>query len=162
MPPTRKDQASPRRPGRKPRRLLPHHLKDLQKSGLSRDTIAVARIHSATADEVEELLGFAAGPGMVIPYLHVPGFGRVKPDTPFKGRDGRVAKYLSPKGSGNHLYIPPNLDEAVLADPTKTLLIVEGEKKALKCVQEGFAAVAVAGVWAWRTSDEGDQEVTAP
>lgn len=48
--------------------LHPHHLDDLRCSGLSDATIAGLGFHSGTADEVKAILGFNAGPGLVIPY----------------------------------------------------------------------------------------------
>ena len=63
--------------------LLPHHLADLRRAGLSDNTIQSLGFHSGTATEVKEILGFDAGPGLVIPYPCVGGlnpFSRVKPD----------------------------------------------------------------------------------
>jgi hypothetical protein len=49
-------------------RLVQSHVQDLQASGLTNDTIMDAGIYSASGREVEALLGYGAGPGMVIPY----------------------------------------------------------------------------------------------
>ena len=35
----------------------------------------------------------------------------------------------------------------------QTIIITEGEKKALKADQEGFAVISVPGVWGWRSVD---------
>jgi hypothetical protein len=48
--------------------LLPHHLEDLQRSGLSDETIDAMGFYSGTAAEVKAILGFDAGPGLLIPY----------------------------------------------------------------------------------------------
>ena len=131
------------------RQLVPHHQKDLEGSGLSADTQIASGIYSASAAETPQL-GFGnVGAGMVIPYLGEPPFARLKPDEPPQ-RKGRAAKYLTPKGAGNRLYVPATLDPEVLQDPSQRLLITEGEKKALKAVQEGFACVALAGVWSFQ------------
>jgi len=53
--------------------------------------------------------------------------------------------------------LPPD----VLSDPSKPLLITEGEKKALKGCQEGLSCIAVSGVWCWRTKD-GDTSIPVP
>ena len=80
-------------------------------------------------------------------------FKRIKPDRRYE--DG--PKYLSPRGSGNRLYLPAILDRSVLDDPSRPLYLTEGEKKAAKAVQEGLACIGLAGVWSWRgkTSDTG-------
>jgi hypothetical protein len=89
--------------------LLPHHLDDLRKSGLSDETIKNLGFYSTTAGEVRTILGFDAGSGLVIPY---PGFDdsspflRVKPDVPLL-IDGRPAKYLSARGAAVRAYIQP-------------------------------------------------------
>src|SRR5688572_4546517 len=94
------------------RRLRPEHLADLRISGLSDKTIAACSFYSADADEVAAILGFPAGPGLVLPYDPEPSaFRRVKPDR----RHEDWPKYMSPRGSGNHLYIPTIVDRAVLA-----------------------------------------------
>ena len=128
------------------RQLLPHHKKELDDSGLWEDTQAASGIYSGSAEKTRQLNFGDVGPGMVFPYGGEPLFARLKPDNP-PMRDGRPAKYLTPYKAGNRLYVPPNLDPRVLEDPSRRLLITEGEKKALKAVQEGFACVALAGVW---------------
>lgn len=132
--------------------LLPHHLNDLQKSGLSSESMAALGFRSGTADEVRAILGFEAGPGLVIPYPDTqPPFYRVKPDTPFMRKDNerRPAKYLSPEGALNRAYITPATRTA-LADVKVDLLLTEGEKKAAKSSQDGFPAIGIAGIWGFR------------
>jgi hypothetical protein len=112
-------------------RLLTHHLEDLQRAGLSDETIEMLGFYSGTAVEVQAILGFDAGPGLVIPYppagLSEP-FSRIKPDTP-PVINGRPAKYLSPRAVPLRAYIPPQTWEA-LKDPKTAVIITEGEKKA--------------------------------
>ena len=83
-----------------------------------------------------------------------PPLARVKPDNP-PLFNGKPAKYLTPKKAGNHPYFPPTLDAQVLDDPSRMLLITEGEKKALKSVQEGFDCVALPGVWGFVQKKDG-------
>jgi hypothetical protein len=135
-------------------RLQDHHLADLRGSGLSDETIRASRIVSATEATTRELLGFGVGPGMVLPYPGTKGawfgeFAQVKPDSP-PIWNGKPAKYVSPKGSQNWLYIPPTLDPRVLTDPSIPLFVSEGVKKVLKAVQEGLPTIGVLGVWSWR------------
>lgn len=133
--------------------LLHRHIEDLKSSGLSDETIAVSGCFSASATDVKKILGFSAGPGLV---FHYPGvilqnnqFYRVKPDTPLI-IDGKAAKYLTPSGGGNHLYIPSNLSGGILSNASISLIITEGEKKSLKACQEGFPTIGLSGVWCFR------------
>src|SRR5262249_49384313 len=71
-------------------------------------------------------------------------------------------KYLSPRGSGNHLYVPAILKPAVLGDAAEPLYVTEGEKKAAKAVQEGLACIALAGVWSWRAKTESGETAAIP
>ncbi|MCI2425825.1 hypothetical protein LM597_00110 [Candidatus Acetothermia bacterium] len=66
-------------------RLLPRHTEDLRRSGLNDETIEALTFYSGTPAQVRAILGFDAGPGLVIPYPEVAGqnpFWRVKPDNP--------------------------------------------------------------------------------
>lgn len=131
--------------------LLDHHLADLHSSALTDETIERLGFHSGTAEEVREILGFAAGPGLVIPYPQhddMRTFARVKPDEPLV-IDGKSAKYLSPKGGGLCAYIPPSTLEALGAPETR-LLLTEGEKKAASADQSSLACIGLGGIWGFR------------
>ena len=134
-------------------RLQEHHLADLKSSGLSDETIQAAPCYSAQEPTTRELLGFGVGPGLVFEF---PGtenskgvpFVQVKPDTRPEWMNG--AKYISPKDSGCHVYVPPILPADRLENPRVPLYITEGCKKALKACQEGLTCIALAGVDAWK------------
>jgi len=81
--------------------LADGHLDDLLRSGLSTETILGSRIYSASSPEASALVGYGVGPAMVFPYS-ANGYARLKLD--HAGPDGK--RYRSPKGRGNHLYIP--------------------------------------------------------
>ena len=109
--------------------LVDIHLKDLRSSGLNDDTIKELGFYSGSTEEVTEILGFNAGPGLVIPYPYCGGsqpFFRVKPDTPPK-INNKPAKYLSPKGAIVRAYIPPKTYKALKGCNTP-IIITEGEK----------------------------------
>lgn len=132
--------------------LVESHVRDLTASGLSTETILEAEMYSAPERQVRDVLGYGAGPGMVIPYRDVAtgvsnGYARVKLDHP--GTDG--TRYRSPAQQPNRIYLPPSLDRKVLADISAPIWITEGEKKALKAAQEGLVCIALPGVWSWRT-----------
>ncbi len=91
---------------------------------------------------------------------HAPvSYVRVKPERSPEFTDEatgkkRLAKYLTAKGAPVRVYFPHGLPPD-LADPTACrvlsedydLIVTEGEKKALKAVQEGFPAIGLTGVW---------------
>lgn len=126
------------------------HLEDLYRSGLTDETIESFGFFSGTAEEVESILGFAAGPGLIIPYPSHQGikpFYRVKPDVP-PVIDGKPAKYLSPRGATVRAYIPPSTYDALKNKKTR-VIVSEGEKKAAKADQDGFPCIGLGGVYAF-------------
>lgn len=127
--------------------LHPLHLDDLKRSGLSDETILMAGIQSVPPAEIKKLLGFepdGLSSAYIIPYSD--GFFRIRC---FYDEGINGAKYLQRKNSGNRLYIPSTLDGGILKSSDIPLYITEGEKKALKAVQEGLPCIAVAGLWGW-------------
>lgn len=131
--------------------LVPAHREEFHQSGLSDETIGLAGFYSAPAVALGELLGYGVpSSGWVIPYSENGdgAFVRVKLDKP----DLQGKRYRSPKGRGNHLYMPPAtlFDPSILDDVSVPLYIVEGEKKALRGCQEGLPTLALSGVWSWR------------
>lgn len=131
------------------------HLSDLQKSGLSDETIDQAGIKSVSPGQINKRLGFNV-PGLTsayeIPYPGCNGFSRYR----CFYEDGKNGpKYLQRKETGNHLYIPFSLPRDILNDPTKRLYLTEGEKKALKACQEGLPCIALGGLWNWSNGEGG-------
>ena len=128
--------------------LFQNHFKKLvREHGLSGTTILKAGFYSASAAELNELLGRRDinCNGIVIPY-DCGGYYRARLDTPLELRNGKTAKYLSPSGSKNRLYIP-QATKGVLKDVSVPLYITEGEFKAAKLTQEGFHCLGLSGVW---------------
>ena len=83
-----------------------------------------------------------------------------KPDLEY-GSDGNVRetnKYIQPPGRRNLLYFPPGLLSTALEDIALTIIITEGEFKALalwrlanhEAPSPRFLPVAVTGVWNWK------------
>lgn len=134
-------------------KLNAEHLEHLKStSGLTEKTVAGAQFKSVAASQAVKF-GFPERAGLLMPYPGVPDYYRLRPDTPLVRKDGSSAKYLTRAGEKNHLYVPPSLT-SVLTDPTRRLIITEGEKKALKATQEGFHTVALPGVWGWKTDGD--------
>jgi hypothetical protein len=67
-------------------------------------------------------------------------------------------KYIQPPGRGNLLYFPPGTLPSMLEDTTFSLIITEGEFKALalwrlanyQSASPRFLPIAITGVWNWR------------
>ena len=141
-----------------PCRLLPHHLADLQASGLTDETIQAAGLYSeADNARLARILGWSVprkmSPSLVFPYFTIDGtngYSRVKPDDP-RTRQGKPVKYESPKGRSNQVYLPPG-SRCRLDDGQEMLLITEGEKKSLALDQAGFVTVGLVGVWGWKVA----------
>lgn len=128
--------------------LAPQHRADLEKSGLTAETIEAGGFKSVPPGSITKRLGFNY-PGLEscyeIPYPGCNGFARYRA---FYAEGQRGPKYLQRKGSGNHLYIPPT-SRAYLADVAIPCYLTEGEKKAAKAAQEGLACVGLGGLWNW-------------
>ncbi len=69
---------------------------------------------------------------------------------PVSDGQGHTIRYYQRGGTPPRFYMPARA-RAALTDPTVPLLVTEGEKKALKAIQEGLACVAVGGLWNWQT-----------
>lgn len=100
-------------------------------------------------------------PGILIPVWGPSG--RVvthqwKPRTAVPGPDGKKRKYAVVKGQASRLDVHPRhtvLSDAVvppIRDAGKPLLITEGVKKADSLTSKGFVAVALNGVFGWRST----------
>ncbi|MCG3138982.1 MAG: hypothetical protein HJJLKODD_02854 [Phycisphaerae bacterium] len=142
--------------------LLPRHLSDLQRSGLTDETIQACGFRSESRyTELARLANWKfwpkrMGAALVIPFTGPEGaaseYHRLKPDNPRPDKNGKSVKYESPKGKSNRIFIPPGTF-AILSAPSKPLFITEGEKKAAKVDQEGFPCVGLAGVFGWKNRD---------
>lgn len=144
-------------------RLHDDHLEDLRDSGLTDETIEAAGLATVSPEAGEAYLGYWPGSEcLVIEYPGAESYYRLKPLRPFRDSQGNERKYLAKKGGGNRLYFPPNLPsgKGIITDTSLPLIITEGEKKALKACQEGFATVGIAGVWCWRTAADGGDGAT--
>lgn len=131
-------------------KIHPEHLADLAKSGLSEVTIHEAGLSTVRPCDVSQLLKW--NPVKVESALAFPypgnGFTRLKVFPPYHDDRGHRVKYLQPRKSPPHLYIPASAAK-ILKDPTIALAITEGEKKALKACQEGIPCLGVGGLWNW-------------
>lgn len=140
--------------------LAPEHYADLQKSGLSDDTIRKAGIKSVPPDQINNKLGLNI-PGLMsiyeIPfddtYSRFRAFYEEGKERDEKGDN--KPKYLTKKGSGNRLYMPSNVTP-VLGNIYVPIDVTEGEKKALMACQEDLPCIAVTGLWNWKVKDKNE------
>ena len=133
------------------RSLHPDHLTDLRRSGLTDETIQAAGVYTIPPDEIGKKLG-GGDDGitslLAFPYPDCNDFERYR----CFYEEGKIGpKYRQAKGTPNRLYLLPTVD----LQGNSTLLVVEGEKKALALVQAGYQVVGLGGVWNWCEKAEG-------
>jgi hypothetical protein len=73
---------------------------------------------------------------------------RFLPPLPDANHPRHGLRYVQPPRTEPRLFLPKNSSHAI-GDPGHSLLIVEGEKKALKLAQEGIASIGLGGLWNW-------------
>lgn len=140
------------------------HLELLKESGIELTTALAAGLFSSTKIEAQALIK-NGGSGLTIPYIdasaNVVGY-RIKQDKPLIDPDGKVrGKYLTSPASDAFIYFPES--ELLQLKKSENIFIVEGEKKLLKFIQErgnqNFPAVALAGCWMFRKSEQKENEL---
>ncbi len=137
--------------------LLRHQQILKEESGLSLDILTRAGSWSASEEEADKIIGYPRS-GVVFPYIDLgakPIGYRIKVDD---ANDG--AKYLERSLTDSHLscyFVLENI--AAILDPTKTLIITEGEKKLLALMQALpgglYAFAAFPGCRNWMAKNEG-------
>ena len=152
--------------------LAPHHYAMLhEESGIS-DAVIRTRGYRTISNAAElEPLNFAPAqrraPGLLLPlwttdgqngtYIFRPDNPRVREDRRKKLPDGtyaqQVIKYEQPKGESVRIDCPP-VCRTQLGDPAVPLFITEGQKKADALASHGACAVALLGVWNWKSRND--------
>lgn len=150
--------------------LLPFHLAQLHQSAISDDAIrgrgyrSVSRPTAGDGSSRDMLrrLGIpgwarsddARFPGLLIPLYRATGelIGwQYRPDVPPKDpKTGKVRKYASQAGRSSVLDVHPRNRDRIV-DPKVPLWITEGVKKADSLTSQGMCAVALSGVFNWRS-----------
>jgi len=94
-------------------------------------------------------------PGLLIPVYRATGEQisfQYRPDNPVKDtKTGKIRKYAVPAGRASVVDVHPRHRNAII-DPTVPLWITEGVKKADSLTSHGCCAVALSGVWNWRSN----------
>jgi len=137
--------------------LDPNHLADLQKSGLSDETIEMMGAYSVRPADIPKEIGWNPEKVQSVLAFPYPGlnFTRFKVFPTYEDTKGHKVKYLQRKNTGVHLYILPSV-QAVLSNSSMPLYFTEGEKKAAKAVQEGLPCIGLGGLWNWIEKGTGD------
>jgi hypothetical protein len=139
--------------------LLPHHWQQLTSgSGITPEVIAERGYGSIVGAEDIPILkkhGFSREqwsrqiPGLLLPLWTTDGKNGLmvyRPDSPRQNRAGELIKYEIPKHACVRLDCPPRR-QPMLDDPSISLWITEGQKKADALASHGCCAVALIGVW---------------
>jgi len=126
--------------------LTPEAIADGAKSGLSEKDMRAAGMYSLTLDEARK---YRIEAGYVIPYSD--GFFRIKIlKQNSKFGELRKQKYTQPPRMPPRLYLSSlgGIDwKRIAKDPTKPLLITEGEKKAAAACKAKYACIGLGGVF---------------
>jgi hypothetical protein len=134
--------------------LLDRHLAHLR-DGSGIDPEVIAERGARSIENPAELVraGFGSQqrrvPGLLLPVWSPDGSNglyQYRPDSPRTDARGRAVKYETPLSAGLRLDCPPRCRPA-LADPTVTLWVTEGIKKADALASRGLCALALLGVW---------------
>ena len=114
--------------------------------GVSDDFLALAGCHHVGAAQCVDRYGCRAE-GIAIPFRSLDGQTVLDNEKPFARIRLYVGtqsqKYHQRADSGTHIYIPPNFQEQPRG---ATLLLTEGEFKALSLAEDGFAAIGLPGI----------------
>jgi len=126
----------------------------LTRKGVTAETLAANGVYKPDVKELVDKYGFNDGPGFIIPYHDRKGnviidgdrpYTRCRVDTPVEKPDKngklKARKYLQRYKTSLHIYVPKGFD----SNYKDSLVIVEGEIKALSLVEAGIPALAIGG-----------------
>jgi len=130
------------------------HIEDLKKSGVQLETIMNAKIYSIVEKkELEKILPKVQAQKvnslLAFPYPHFKDVTRYKLFPAIKTNNGTKKYHQNVKGVFPYIPSGFNFND-------ETIFITEGEKKALRGIQEGLNCMAVGGVWMYSEKDEYD------
>lgn len=138
-------------------------LADLKRSGLGKSDYRKLRLEVLTKEQTDDFVGEPRA-SYRIPYFDLSGnviaYSRVRfLETRKRGklfgkkhRDGTF-RYSQPFNSTPHAYFPPYFNWRKIAkDPSRKILITEGEKKAAAACKAGLVCLALGGVYAFKST----------
>ncbi len=133
---------------------------DLARSGITNEDLINKRFTPRSADEIKRITGHHRVLGYSIRYFdlkqeEVPDYTRIRFLEPVY-RDGKIQRYWQPSRSFSRAYLDPAINWMEIArDPSRTITVTEGEKKAIALCQAGIPTIAIAGVWNWGAKRRG-------
>lgn len=139
-------------------------LAKLQTSGLTVEDARRAHLEALSAAQVVKLSPtFKAYPALKLPYHDMrgrrTGFYRLRYLGELNGFDAlrkKAPRYVQAPDTTVEVYLPPYVDWPKLAaDPGVSVLVTEGELKALASAKCGFPTLGLGGVWSWRSAKKG-------
>lgn len=148
-----------------PPALMPGHQRELEESCITPDVAAARRYETlyGTDEDKARLKELRiprwawrddlAFPALLLPMYRVTGeeIGfQFKPAIPQEAPGGKHQKYASQSGTPNRLDVPPAVADAV-RDPSSSLWITEGIKKADCLASCGRPVITLTGVFNWRS-----------
>jgi hypothetical protein len=130
--------------------------------------VAEARGYRSVETKADlEHLGFSRAqrqkPALLIPIWDTRGeiaTYQSRPNTP-RIRNGKAVKYETPSGTRMVIDVPPSA-RPNLTDPTTSLFVTEGVRKADAAVSRGLCCIDVLGVWNWRGTNGHGGKVALP
>jgi hypothetical protein len=135
---------------------------DCEKSGITPETAKAAGFEDLTTAKLSKIidlqvLSHVDTSGYAIPYFDIDGKPLIDPCSATKplvrvrtfSANPKIPRYLTRAGGGWDAYLPVGLKALIENGQHRILVITEGEKKALKAVQDGIPAVAISGVYMW-------------
>ena len=127
----------------------------IERSAISAEVARERGYRTVTEKVVLQRYGFSEPqrrvPALLIPIWDVSGkiaMHQARPDEP-RTKDGKAIKYETPRGARMVLDVPPRV-QPLLGEPTRSLIVTEGVRKADAAVSAGLCCVALLGVWNWR------------
>src|SRR5574344_622511 len=133
-------------------------------SGILDDTIQdyldKGLLNSISIKQGESILGYRVNSKALLwtyPDLHedkISPYFDIKHDNPPKDKNGKIKKYIKPKGLEPRIYRPLEVSPDYLFS-TKPIIITEGCKKAVKTSSEGFPTISIGGVNNWQSNFNG-------
>jgi Domain of unknown function (DUF3854) len=147
--------------------LSPAILGKLKESDLNEEDARLLLIRKPTREEITEcrIAGRVFGkPGaaFTIPFFDLNG----EPTGHYCIRilDQKEPKYLQPRNSGVHLYLPRNLPAnitwaSIAKDPSISICITEGPLKAACATKHGFPTIGLTGVSCYRSKKMGQPDL---
>lgn len=143
--------------------LSPHVQATNAKLRESKISPAIAKRCGIQAQTAKQIMArqdhYRDSPGMVLPYFDAQGrrtqFHRVRYFEEAQGF-GAGRKYDMPAGVPPQVYFCPLVKwDRVGIEPTKPILITEGELKAICACAHGYNALGLGGVWSWKSKGLG-------